>query len=73
MDFKPNKKFAEKFRDAINNQRENVEIDPIEEPGEIREQGSMNFFRQLVRQIVLNMIIKIDNLAIRLFINEPSP
>ena len=29
----------------------------------------MDFFRQLVKQMLLNMLIKIENVAVRLFIN----
>lgn len=32
----------------------------------------MDFFRQLVKQMLLNMLIKIENVVVRLFINEPS-
>ena len=45
----------------------------MEEPGEICENSPLDFFRQLVKQMLLNMIIKFENVAIRLFINEPSP
>ena len=45
----------------------------MEEPGEISENSPLDFFRQLVKQMLLNMVIKFDDVAIRLFINEPSP
>jgi hypothetical protein len=32
----------------------------------------MDFFRQLVKQIILNMKISIENSVVRLFINEPT-
>jgi hypothetical protein len=32
----------------------------------------MDFFRQLVKQIILNMKIKVENSVVRLFINEPT-
>lgn len=32
----------------------------------------MDFFRQLVKQIILNMKIRVENSVIRLFINEPT-
>jgi hypothetical protein len=44
----------------------------MEEPGEISENSPLDFFRQLVKQMLLNMLIKFDNVVIRLFINEPS-
>jgi hypothetical protein len=32
----------------------------------------MDFFRQLVKQIILNMKIRVENSVVRLFINEPT-
>lgn len=36
------------------------------------ESNPMDFFRQLVKQIILNMKIKVENSVVRLFINEPT-
>jgi hypothetical protein len=53
-------------------QQENVIVEQMEEPGEISENSPLDFFRQLVKQMLLNMLIKFENVVIRLFINEPS-
>lgn len=41
----------------------------MEEPGEISENSPLDFFRQLVKQMLLNMLIRFNSVVIRLFIN----
>ena len=37
------------------------------------ENNPMDFFRQLVKQIIMNMKVRITSSAVRLFINQPTP
>ncbi len=49
-----------------------MDIMQKEDPGEINEDNPMDFFRQLVKQIILNIRFRADNSVVRLFMNEPT-
>lgn len=70
VDLKPNKSFADNFKEAMREQT--AEIFQQAEPGELDESNPLDFFRQLIKQIILNMKITIENSVVRLFINEPT-
>lgn len=40
--------------------------------GEISENGPVDFFKQLLKNIILNIKIDVKNIAIRLYMNTPS-
>lgn len=69
LDLQPNRNFQDNFREAMGERQE--EAAQASGP-ELVESNPMDFFRQLVKQIILNMKIRLENTAVRLFINEPK-
>lgn len=59
LDLKPNKQFADNFKDVMRERQSEVFIEQQTEQGELNENNPLDFFRQLVKQIVLNMKIRI--------------
>ena len=47
-------------------------VEENELEGEISENGPVDFFKQLLKKIIMNIKIKISNVAIKLYMNTPS-
>ena len=47
-------------------------VEENELEGEISENGPVDFFKQLLKKIIMNIKIKISNVAVKLYMNTPS-
>jgi hypothetical protein len=55
LDLKPNKNFAENFKEAMNERQNDLVLSQQIESNETIESNPLDFFRQLIKQILLNM------------------
>lgn len=71
---KPNKNFAGNFKEKILELHElkKFYVEENELEGEISENGPVDFFKELLKKIIMNIKVSVNNVALKLYMNTPS-